>query len=144
LTGTIIGAYFAIYLTDGVASAHALPWSIIPDAIEYMEWQTGERHEGMVYRLITLAQKVAVSIALPLALLVLQYSGYLADSNTQPTSAVTGIRIIASPIPTVLLAMGILFAAIYPLGRENYSEIARKLEERHKAAAQKPSEVKND
>lgn len=128
----------------GVASAHVLPWSIIPDAIEYGEWQTGERHEGMFYSMITLAQKVAVSIALPLALLVLQYSGYVPNSSAQPASAVTGIRFIAGPIPSILLGMGILFAALYPLGRENYSEIARKLEARRKTTSQDQSEAEND
>ena len=117
----------------GVSSAHVLPWSMLPDAIEYGELQTGERHEGMFYSLITLAQKVAVSIALPLALLVLNASGYVANSAEQPEGAVTGIRIIAGPIPAVLLGMGILFAALYPLGRENYSAIARQLEERRKS-----------
>jgi GPH family glycoside/pentoside/hexuronide:cation symporter len=119
----------------GVASAHVLPWSMIPDAIEYGEWQTGERHEGMFYSLITLAQKVATSIALPLALLVLNQSGYLPNSTTQPTSAVTGIRIIAGPIPAVLLGLGILFAGLYPLGRENYSQIAQMLEARRNSEA---------
>jgi GPH family glycoside/pentoside/hexuronide:cation symporter len=119
----------------GVAAAHVLPWSIIPDAIEYGEWQTGERHEGMFYSLITLAQKIAVSIALPLALLVLNYSGYIPNSPVQPAAAVTGIRFIAGPIPAVLLGLGILFAALYPLGRENYSEIARNLEARRKSGA---------
>ena len=50
----------------GVSAAHVLPWSIIPDAVEWDEWQTGERHEGMFYSLVTLAQKVASSIAIPL------------------------------------------------------------------------------
>jgi len=119
----------------GVAAAHVLPWSIIPDAIEYGEWQTGERHEGMFYSLITLAQKIAVSVALPLALLVLNYSGYIPNSASQPATAVAGIRIVAGPIPAILLGLGILFAALYPLGRENYSEIARNLEARRKSGA---------
>jgi Na+/melibiose symporter-like transporter len=40
--------------------------------------------------------------------------------------------------------MGILFAALYPLGRENYSEIARKLEARRKTTSQDQSEAEND
>jgi len=112
----------------GVAAAHVLPWSIIPDAIEYGEMQTGTRHEGMFYSLITLAQKIAVSIALPLALLVLDRSGYVSNSAIQPPSAIAGIRLVAGPIPAILLGLGILFAALYPLGRENYTEIARRLE----------------
>jgi GPH family glycoside/pentoside/hexuronide:cation symporter len=117
----------------GVSAAHVLPWSILPDAIEWGEWKTGERHEGMFYSLITLAAKVASSIAIPLALLVLDASGYISSSATQPASAITGIRIVTGPIPAVMLCLGILFAILYPLGRDNYSEIAKELEARRKA-----------
>jgi len=117
----------------GVSAAHILPWSILPDAIEWGEWKTGERHEGMFYSLITLAAKIASSIAIPLSLLVLDASGYVSSSATQPASAITGIRIVTGPIPAALLCLGILFAILYPLGRENYSEIAKELEIRRKA-----------
>jgi GPH family glycoside/pentoside/hexuronide:cation symporter len=117
----------------GVSAAHVLPWSIVPDAIEWGEWHTGERHEGMFYSLITLAQKVASSIAIPLALLVLDFTGYIPNSAAQPASAVNGIRLVAGPIPAVLLCLGILFAILYPLGRENYSQMAKELEARRAA-----------
>ena len=111
----------------GVSAAHVLPWSIIPDAIEWGELRTGERHEGMFYSLITLAQKVASSVSVPLALLVLDVTGYIPNSVVQPASAVTGIRIIAGPIPATLLCLGILFAMLYPLGRERYNQISQEL-----------------
>jgi len=114
----------------GVAAAHVLTWAILPDAIEYGEWQTGERHEGMFYSLITLAQKIATSVAVPTALLVLDATGYVPNSPTLPASAVNGIRIVAGPIPAVLMLGGIVFALVYPLGRENYKEIVRGLEQR--------------
>jgi GPH family glycoside/pentoside/hexuronide:cation symporter len=117
----------------GVSAAHVLPWAILPDAIEWGELKTGERHEGMFYSLITLAAKIASSIAIPLALLVLDATGYISSSSTQPASAITGIRIVTGPIPAVLLSLGILFAIFYPLGRENYSQIAKELEEKRKA-----------
>ncbi|MGD8402418.1 MAG: MFS transporter [Anaerolineales bacterium] len=119
----------------GVAAAHVLTWAILPDAIEYGEWQTGERHEGMFYSLITLAQKIATSIAIPTALLVLDATGYVANSDSLPQSAVNGIRIVAGPIPAVLMLGGIIFALVYPLGRENYNEIAQGLESRRGAEA---------
>jgi len=117
----------------GVSAAHVLPWSILPDAIEWGEWKTGERHEGMFYSLITLAAKIASSIAIPLALLVLDASGYISNSTTQPASAVAGIRVVTGPIPAVMLCLGILFAVLYPLGRDNYSAIAKELEARRKS-----------
>jgi len=105
---------------------------MIPDAIEWGEWQTGERHEGIFYSLVMLAQKIATSIAIPLALLVLDFTNYVPNAEVQPLSAVTGIRIVAGPIPAALLCLGILFAFLYPLKRENYSEVAFELEERRK------------
>jgi len=114
----------------GVSAAHVLPWSIIPDAIEWGEWHTGERHEGMFYSLITLAQKIAASAAVPLALLVLDATGYIPNSASQPLAAITGIRIVAGPVPAVLLCLGIVFALLYPLGREDYAAIASQVEAR--------------
>jgi GPH family glycoside/pentoside/hexuronide:cation symporter len=119
----------------GVAAAHVLPWSILPDAIEYGEWETGERHEGMFYSLVTLAQKVAVSVAVPGALLVMDATGYVANSEALNEMAVNGIRIVAGPIPAVLLFGGIIFALVYPLGRETFNEIAQGLEESRKTEA---------
>ena len=65
---------------------------------------------------------------------MLQVSGYVPNSATQPASAIFGIRMVAGPIPAFTLCMGILFTVLYPLGRENYREITHQLEERRKAS----------
>jgi GPH family glycoside/pentoside/hexuronide:cation symporter len=122
----------------GVSAAHVIPWAIIPDAIEWDELQTGERHEGMFYSLVTLMQKVATSIALPLALLLLDATGYQANVAQQPASALLGIRILAGPIPAALLCAGIVFAILYPLSRERHAEVCRELAQRK---AQRTEEV---
>jgi GPH family glycoside/pentoside/hexuronide:cation symporter len=114
----------------GVSAAHVLPWSILPDAIEWGELASGERHEGMFYSLVTLAQKVASSAAIPLALLILDSTGYQANSAIQPASAVAGIRWITGPIPAVLLLMGIGFALTYPLERKSFQKIRSELSAR--------------
>lgn len=112
---------------------HVLPWAILPDAIEHGELQTGERQEGMFYSQITLAQKIASSVAVPLVLLVLHTSGYVANSPTQPESAVAGIRLVSGPVPALTICLGILFTLLYPLGREKHHEITRQLDARRKA-----------
>jgi len=117
----------------GVAAAHVLPWAILPDAIEWDEYQTGERHEGMFYSLTTLTKKIATSIALPLVLLLLEATGYVANKAQQAPSAIMGIRVAIGPIPAVLLLIGIGFAFYYPLDREQFSEIVEKLAARKKA-----------
>jgi GPH family glycoside/pentoside/hexuronide:cation symporter len=122
----------------GVGAAHVLPWSILPDAVEYDEWKTGARHEGTFYSLVTLAQKVASSVAVPLALLLLQVTGYVGTAETQPASAVRAIRIITGPIPLALLTCGIVCAALYPLGREEFAKITAELAARRARVKEKP------
>jgi GPH family glycoside/pentoside/hexuronide:cation symporter len=114
----------------GVAAAHVIPWAMIPDTIEWGEWQTGERHEGMFYSLSTLALKVASSLAVPLALLLLEITGYVPNAAQQPASALWGIRIVVGPIPALLLCAGIVVALRYPLGREQHARLRRQLEAR--------------
>ncbi len=117
----------------GVAAAHVLPWSILPDAIEWDEWKTGERHEGMFYSIVTLFHKVAASIAIPLVLLLLNAFDYQANVALQLPRAELAIRLITGPIPAVLLCLGILCAAFYPLTRERYQKIVEELESRRSA-----------
>ncbi len=114
----------------GVSAAHVIPWAMIPDAIEWGEWQTGERHEGMFYSLTTLMLKVASSLAIPLALMLLEVTGYVANAPQQAAGALWGIRIVIGPIPALCLAGGILLALRYPLSREQYAHILHELETR--------------
>lgn len=114
----------------GVSAAHVLPWSILPDAIEWDEWRTGARHEGMFFSLISLMQKIASSIAIPLILLLLDATGYAPNVAQQNPAALLGIRLVVGPVPAVLLFAGILFAVLYPLNRGEFGRVVAELEQR--------------
>jgi GPH family glycoside/pentoside/hexuronide:cation symporter len=114
----------------GVSAAHVIPWAIIPDAVEWDELQTGERHEGIFYSLVILIQKIAISVALPLTLLLLDATGYVANAPQQVDSAVMGIRVLTGPIPAFLLCAGIVFALLYPLTREKHAEVRQEIQNR--------------
>jgi GPH family glycoside/pentoside/hexuronide:cation symporter len=116
----------------GVGAAHVLPWSILPDAVEWDEWKTGERHEGTFYSFVTLCQKIASTVATPLALLLLGIFGYLPGGVRQGPRAILAIRIITGPIPAVLLCLGILCAALYPITRAMHAAILEELTGRRK------------
>jgi GPH family glycoside/pentoside/hexuronide:cation symporter len=112
----------AAFAGVGISAVHVLTWAMIPDAVEVDELETGARHEGMFYALVTLFRKVASSIAIPLTLLVLDMSGFVSNADVQPASAVWAIRILIGPVPSILLLGGILFARFYPLSREKHAE----------------------
>ncbi len=111
----------------GVGAVHVLPWSMIPDAVEWDELETGQRHEGMFYSLVTLFRKISSSIALPLVLLGLEWSGFVSNAAQQPPSAINTIRFLIGPLPSVLLLAGIAFALLYPLSRQRHAEVRAEL-----------------
>jgi glycoside/pentoside/hexuronide:cation symporter, GPH family len=117
----------------GVGAAHVIPWAMIPDAIEWGELETGQRHEGMFYSLITLTNKIASSIAIPLVLGMLEWTGYISNAAHQPHSALLGIRFMVGPLPAILLCGGIAFALLYPIDRERHQAVRQELQERRLA-----------
>lgn len=129
-TGLWVLLFLCTLAGIGVAAAHVLPWAILPDAIEWDEYKTGKRHEGMFYSLTTLARKIASSVAIPVVLLLLEFTGYQPNVVQQPGSAVLGIRMVIGPLPAILLMMGIFFAYRYPLDRDTFSKIIQELKVR--------------
>jgi len=115
----------------GVSAIHVLTWAMIPDAVEVDELESGARHEGMFYALVTLFRKVAVSIALPLVLLLLDASGYIPNSPEQPQSAINAFRFMMGPLPSLFLLGGIAFAIFYPLSRETHRQTRAKIDARN-------------
>jgi len=117
----------------GVAAAHVLPWAILPDAIEWYEYQTGERHEGMFYSITTLARKITSAGTVPLIGLVLEITGYQPNQAQQSVEAVKGIKMVIGPIPAILLALGIFIAYKYPLDRQDFKKIVEEIKQRRAA-----------
>lgn len=117
----------------GVAAAHVLPWAILPDAIEWYEFKTGERHEGMFYSMTTLARKITSAGAVPLIGPILELTGYQPNVPIQSAQAVQGIRMIIGPIPAVLLGIGIVIAYKYPLGRKEFFSMVEEIKKRKAA-----------
>jgi len=132
--GFSITVMLAAFAGNGVSAVHVLTWAMIPDAVEVDELESGARHEGMFYALVTLLRKGASSIAIPMTALVLGWSGYVSNSAQQAESAVWAIRILIGPVASLFLLGGILFARLYPLTREAHAEARSKIAARHKAA----------
>jgi len=127
----------------GVSAAQVLPWAIIPDAIEWEEWQTGQRNEGMFYSLITLMGKVGMAIAQPLSLLILQFMGFKEGQGVvQSANGLLGVRLVMGPLPAILLLSGIIMAIFYPLTREQHHEIVEALRQRRAERKLKRAEKK--
>ena len=114
----------------GVAAAHVLPWAILPDAIEWYEHQTGERHEGMFYSVTTLARKVTSAVSVTFIGPILEITGYQPNLPQQSAEAIRGIKLVIGPLPGILLGLGILIAYKYPLDRDQFASMVDDLKKR--------------
>lgn len=130
--GTPVVLLYLLMVLGGVAFAagQTLPWAIIPDTIEYDEYLTGQRHEGIFYSFMQLARGIAVSLAIPGVLLLLDLSGYSGNALIQPEAADRMIRILFGGVPALLFALAIVAALLYPLNREKFQTIKDALEKK--------------
>ena len=133
--GLPIVLVFSALVGIGLGAIQVLTWAMIPDAVEWDELQTGQRHEGMFYSLVQTLRKVGSSLSLPFVLLMLEWTGYVANESTQPRSTILGIQALIGPIPAVFLVVGIFLAARYPLTRKRFDEMRAELAERHASKA---------
>ena len=119
----------------GIATAYVVPWSMVPDVVEYDELRSGQRREGSYYAFASFFQKLATGVALWGMGLALAATGYITPQPSmpppvQPQAAVDAIRMFTGPIPAVLLFLAILFAWKYPITRESHQATLQELASR--------------
>ncbi|MFZ5918957.1 MAG: MFS transporter [Chloroflexota bacterium] len=123
----------------GIATAYVVPWSMVPDIIEYDELKTGQRREGSYYAFASFFQKLATGAAIWAMGQALAFTGYITPKSgaplpAQPAQAVQAIRFFMGPVPVVLLVLAILFSWRYPISRERHRALRDELAARETSA----------
>jgi glycoside/pentoside/hexuronide:cation symporter, GPH family len=130
---------FVIAALIGVGSSatQVLPWSMIPDVVEFDEYQNGVRREGFYMGATQLLYKVNSAIFVSLATGVLGAFGYLENNpvGVQPAPALLAIRIILGGGTAVCYLAAAYFAWRLPLTRERFEEVKRLIAARKEAKA---------
>ncbi len=76
----------------GLGIYSTVSWAMMGDAIDYNEWKTGNREEGVVYSLHSFFRKLAQGVGPALALVIMTGLGYVNNANLdasgKPTVAV--------------------------------------------------------
>ena len=119
----------------GIATAYVVPWSMIPDVIEYDQIRSGRRREGSYYSFASFFQKLATGAALWAMGQALAFSGYITPESSgslpiQPQSAIQAIRLFIGPIPFVLLILAVIFGWRYSISRESHQATLIELSKR--------------
>ena len=122
-----------------------IPTEMIGDTVDYMEWKTGERNEGVSFSVLTFIGKLtgSVSTSVATALLPLIGLSYVKVDGVQTT--VKGdhtdlwIWTLYSFVPYIIGALGLIPYIWYDLTGEKLSKIREDLKERHDELSKKVS-----
>lgn len=127
------GLSFAILMSiaffgNGIMTA--LNWALISDVIEYGEWKTNIRAEGITYSSYTWFRKIATAAAGFIPGYVLSIVGYV-PNQAQTAQALMGIRGGTYLYPIAMSIIAILLMLAYPITEAKYAEIIDDLRKRH-------------
>lgn len=125
-----MGSYF------GNGMITVLNVKFIADAVEYGEWKTGFRSEGVTYSSYTFFRKLSQAMAGMIPGLVLALVGYVPNAQ-QTATALFGIRGLVFLYPVAMAILTVILMSFYPLTNEMYDKIMVELNKRHAAAAAK-------
>lgn len=104
-------------------------FAMVADTIEYGQWKTGKRVEGMLYSSTTFGAKVGAGIGGAAALAIIGAAGYDGLAAVQSASAIAAIKQVYLVLPIPFLVLGIVFYGFYKLDKI-YPKVMEDLEKR--------------
>ena len=119
---------FNILAKMAYAPAVPLLWTMLADTADFGEWKLGRRTTGLCFSASVLAQKLGWAIGAATAGWILSVSAFIPNANVEPTSAITGIRMLVSVIPGVLYASCAILMAFYSLDSETIAQMKTDLD----------------
>ena len=102
----------------GNACGGATMWAMVSDTIDYGEWKTGYRTEGLVNSACSFGYKIGNGIGSALLGLILEIGGYVGTAAVQTESALTSIKVCFVWIPILVYACGLVIMKFYHLDKE--------------------------
>jgi len=102
----------------GNACGGATMWAMVSDTIDYGEWKTGYRTEGLVNSACSFGYKIGNGLGSALLGLILEIGGYVGDAASQTASALASIRISFVWIPVAVYVIGLIIMKFWQLDKE--------------------------
>ena len=130
----------------GMGIYSTVSWAMMGDAIDYNEWKTGNREEGVVYSLHSFFRKLAQGIGPAVALTIMQGMGYVNNATPDANGVFTEIDVnlfswdfalqVRSLVAILFLVAGVMLfiglGLVYNLDKKTLDKMNTELEERRR------------
>lgn len=113
----------------GNACGGATMWAMVSDTIDYGEWKTGYRTEGLVNSACSFGYKIGNGIGSAVLGLILEVGGYVGEAAVQTAEALFSIEVCFVWIPIAVYVCGLIILKFWHLDQE-FSGILADLEKR--------------
>lgn len=121
---------FASLAFFGSSFINTLNWVLVSDCVEYGEWKTGKRGEGIVYSFYTFSRKLSQALAGFIPGVTLAFVGYVPNA-VQSVRALAGIRLLMFIYPATLAVItAFVMYFFYALNDKRYNQILLELNNR--------------
>jgi GPH family glycoside/pentoside/hexuronide:cation symporter len=142
-TSVPLGIFTCIMRGFGIAPFYGVQYSLPSDAIEYGQWKTGLRVEGLMFSSMSMGQKAGSGFTSAIMGAVLSWAafdGLKATAAQQTTEAISVIKIFYLYVPIVIWTVMFLIAVCYKLDKK-YDQMMKELIEREgKSITDEPDE----
>jgi glucuronide carrier protein len=112
------------------AGANTLMWALEADTVEYGEWKTGVRTEGITYALFSFTRKLGQAVGGAVAAYAIAFGGYVGGASIQSPGALDAIRYASGFIPVAFILIGMLIFFRYPLTEQTFSKMVAETQAR--------------
>jgi glucuronide carrier protein len=109
------------------ASVSIVTWALIADTVEYGEWKTGVRVQGINYALLAATRKLGMGFGAGLVAFSLAWGGYASGMAGQSDNATLAIRAAAGLLPGALVLASVGMMCWYRLTDQKHAELVASL-----------------
>ena len=124
----------------GMGFAMTVMWALEADTVEYGEYQTGIRIEGLTYSLFSLTRKCGQAIGGSIPAFIMGAAGYIANAE-QTEEVIFSIRASIALLPAGAIAVSFLIMLFYPLTDAKFAQIMKEITARRAAKAAEDPET---
>jgi GPH family glycoside/pentoside/hexuronide:cation symporter len=79
----------------GLGIYSTVSWAMMGDAIDYNEWKTGNREEGVVYAMHSFFRKLAQGLGPAVAIFIMGFYGYVENDVNEYGEAIINIELLS-------------------------------------------------
>ncbi|OAS84672.1 MULTISPECIES: MFS transporter [Metabacillus] len=108
---------------------NTLAWGMIADCVDYAEWKTGVRADGVVISSMSFTNKLGVALAGSFSAIYLGIAGYVPNAE-QTVTSLNAIKNMNALIPGLFILLSIVIICFYPITEKGYKKMISELEQR--------------